>query len=118
MANSIPVLDEQMLIDLIGEDADEIKSIYADFMDDVKSALPKLANAARENDSVSLRQVAHYLKTSSSGVGAMRLTELLSDIEIKSANPESDDFRRCIFRLKDEVVAVKEAIQHLISKYQ
>ncbi|MCC2607085.1 Hpt domain-containing protein [Planctobacterium marinum] len=118
MKSNLPVIDEQILIGLVGEDSEELRSIYADFVEDLKQGCPKLVNAVHKKDAEAIRQGAHYLKTSSSGVGAMRLNLVLTEIEKTSKNPEGHEFNTAISHLKESVMEVLAEIRILIKKYE
>ena len=69
------------LRDAVGDDDLIVADILQSFVDEVDSLIDKLSTAAQTNDSVTLRRVAHTLKSSCRDLGDYQTGALCADLE-------------------------------------
>lgn len=82
-------VDLAVLKSLIGEDDATVRELLMDYLTSVTRLVPQLHNAVGEDDSGTVAEIAHKLKSSSRAVGAMALGDLCADLEnaAKSGKP-------------------------------
>ncbi len=63
-----------------------------------------------------LQMIAHFLKSSSANVGAMRLSEICKEVELECRNNTIDNIEEQIIKIESEFNAVKSALKIEISQ--
>ncbi|WP_440056323.1 Hpt domain-containing protein (plasmid) [Pseudoalteromonas sp. T1lg65] len=89
-------LNQQVIIDLIGDDPDSAKQFYRDFLVQAKSSFDKLRDYCKTAQYQSLKDEAHYLKTSAKAIGAEILAEQLQSLEEAALNNDKDACIACV----------------------
>ena len=81
-AAAFPVLDPQVLDELLQIAGSETKRIIGLFLEDAPRLIARLENAASQPDLGAMRDAAHTLKSSSANVGAMSLSTAAKRVEL------------------------------------
>ncbi|WP_394199787.1 Hpt domain-containing protein [Shewanella waksmanii] len=106
-----PVLDTNVLIDLIGDDQQEIVNFQRQFMQQAQQSLKKLATSFNQSDFTEVKQEAHFLKTSARAIGALQVGEVLQMIENASLQEDKALTKELILSLKQALQSLIRAIQ-------
>jgi HPt (histidine-containing phosphotransfer) domain-containing protein len=87
-SGNLPVLDEAMLVELKDIMEDDFGLLLETFLADATVRMGVIDVAAAEQQSDVLREAAHSFKGSCANIGAMRLSNLASNLEQKAKNNE------------------------------
>lgn len=105
------VIDQSVLgelIELMGDDIDEVIDIY---LEDAPGYLATLQAAAAENDLNGMIAPAHSLKSSSANLGAIGLSEMAKAIEHGAREGTLDGPQRRVERMRLEFESARQALQ-------
>jgi HPt (histidine-containing phosphotransfer) domain-containing protein len=91
--------------------------VVAAFGASVARLIPLLHSAQKAGDAAAVRLVAHTLKSSSSSVGAVRLSQLCADMEAAAKQGRTAELPEAIAALSTEVTAVLDALEHTHHSY-
>lgn len=75
------------LLDILGNDPDELAELMSDHLGDTPELVRRLVSASRTGDSAAFRIAAHILKSNARDFGATRLSELCAAAEAAAAAP-------------------------------
>jgi HPt (histidine-containing phosphotransfer) domain-containing protein len=75
------LLNRDILISLIGDDQETIKSFAIDFLGQATESLTDLVSAFNENNYNQIKESSHFLKSSAQAIGAEQLAYLLQELE-------------------------------------
>jgi HPt (histidine-containing phosphotransfer) domain-containing protein len=79
-----PLLDQAVLDELrasTGDDEEFVRDLIETYVEDARSSIEALGDAAAAADAAAVVRPAHTLKSTSASVGAMRLSAICRDIE-------------------------------------
>ncbi|MEY3901315.1 MAG: hypothetical protein RL189_621 [Pseudomonadota bacterium] len=112
-AAKLPVLDLQHLNNLeLLSDGDEsfVGELSALFRQSTPAYLEQLRSAAEKNDREVVRSVAHRLKGSAANIGARRMAEYCSTIELKAKTTSLKISADCCTQLEQEFEACEQQL--------
>jgi HPt (histidine-containing phosphotransfer) domain-containing protein len=119
---SAAILDPQALQrlrDLDPNGASKLmERVVAAFNASVARLIPQLHSAQAAGDSGGIRLVAHTLKSSSSSVGAARLSQMCADIEAMARQGQAAGLQGAFATLSTEVAAVLDALEHALDGHR
>jgi HPt (histidine-containing phosphotransfer) domain-containing protein len=111
------ILDPQALLrlhDLDPTGASKLmERVVVAFAASVARLLPLLQSAQAAGDAAGIRLVAHTLNSSSSSVGAVRLSQLCAEMEATAKQGRTAELPEAIAALSTEVTAVLDALKHV-----
>jgi HPt (histidine-containing phosphotransfer) domain-containing protein len=81
------------------------------YVAEAASILNGLHHAFQEGNTQEIFKLAHKLKSSSANVGALRLSALLKDLELRGRQNEIEVAAPLFVRVQEEFVAVQEALK-------
>lgn len=100
----------QRIRDAVGDDDLVIADILQSFVDEVDGLLDKLLGAAATNDLITLRRVAHTLKSSCRDLGDQNVGDLCAKLESDAHSGDSPEFGAATARIVDTVLALKSEV--------
>jgi CheY-like chemotaxis protein len=86
------IFHQDELLDRVDGDTDLIHELLRDYLNDTQSTLLAMRDAYDERDWRQMQKLAHKSKGASGNIAAMRMQQILSDIEIAAGN--GDDPQR------------------------
>jgi len=109
-----PLLDESCLdnirkIDPRG-DKRILRTVIRTYLDDTPKVISSLHQAAADNNMEELFKKAHYLKSGSANLGAIRLSGLCCTLETMAKNNQDFESRELLSRIENEYAVVSEAL--------
>jgi len=118
MSNSmeLPVLDEQMWVELKDIMEDDFGLLLETFLSDAVERLGCLGEAIDMLDAVALREAAHSFKGSCGNIGAVRLSNMASSLERQAASIDWDVAKTSLVEMQSEYLQVKQLIQQFIQQ--
>lgn len=102
-------LDNIRVLQMDGE-PDMLTQIIGLYMKDTPRQLKGLSEAIAENDSASIINVAHTLKSSSANMGAMRLSSLFKELEMGGRADSLENATALLDQVTDEYQQVEMAL--------
>ncbi|MDM8536959.1 response regulator [Desulfobacterales bacterium HSG17] len=87
-----------------------VASIINAFLNCSMSQLPQLQKSFSENDIKTVQQLAHSFKSSSANVGAVRLSEMSSELEMNCKKGSMENIADLISAIETEFVRVKDEL--------
>jgi HPt (histidine-containing phosphotransfer) domain-containing protein len=106
------------LRDAVGDDDLVVADILQSFVDEVDSLLEKLSTAARTRDLVTLRRVAHTLKSSCHDLGDHQTGAMCADLEDGSARGVIPDATVSAAAISKACRDLKQEVQQHIHSLQ
>ena len=88
--------------------------LFGAFLKSMDSKLGLIRDAMTRGDAKMISNLAHGLKSSSAGIGALRLAGFLNDIEVRSRNFDLESLENQMSLLESEFSKVKAALQSII----
>ena len=76
--------------------------------------MPQLRDARRAGDPAGIRHVAHTLKSSSASIGAVKLSQLCAEIEVKIRTDTVENIEPRIDAMCVEIEIVLQALKRLL----
>lgn len=114
------VLDRQALEGLRELDPDGknqlMSRVFQAFTSSIGRYMPQVATARQTGDLEMVRHVAHTLKSSSSSIGAIKLSKLCADIESMVRQSSTQGLPEKLDAMQAEVVRVVAALEALQEK--
>ena len=109
--SEVPVLDQTVVDELresVGGDDDFVRELVATYVEEARTHVDGMTDAATAGDSAAIVRPAHTLKSTSASIGAMRLSAICRDIEagrVKSMliPAMADHLRRESIKFVDEL---------------
>lgn len=83
------------MVQMLGDDPDLLKEIYADYAGEVKKALASSAECMAKGDFQALRAVAHTLKGCSANIGAEKFRKLSYDWQLAAEARNAETCESC-----------------------
>lgn len=80
----------------------------------VSRLLPQLETARAAGDAVGIRHVAHTLKSSSSSIGAVKLSQMCAEMEALARSGQIEGMDDRIVALSAEIVAALDALKRAL----
>ena len=108
-------LDEALLAELEEIMEEDFGMLLETYLADALIKLDSMESAVSERDEQKLRESSHSLKGSSSNVGAVLLSDLLSDVEQMAIRNNIDDAREILPGIASEYQQVKALLENRIS---
>ena len=87
------------------------------FSSSVARFVPQLYAAQAAADAAGIRHVAHTLKSSSSSVGAIKLSQMCADMEAMVRQGQTEGMHEKIVALSTEITAVLDALRHTLDSH-
>ncbi|MEN9809028.1 MAG: Hpt domain [Pseudomonadota bacterium] len=112
-AAELPVLDLQHLSNLeLLSNADEsfVGELSALFRQSTPAYIAQLCSAAEKNDREIVRSLAHRLKGSAANIGARRMAEYCSTLELKAKTTTQTISPDCCMQLEQEFKACEQQL--------
>ena len=109
------VLDKIREIQQPGQ-PDLVKKVIQIYQDNSKEHMANLEKAYQENDSSSIQQIAHNLKSSSANVGATQLSRLFKELEISRKENDQSSLDRLMSAIRDEYQSVLHFLQQELNR--
>lgn len=106
-----PALDTSVLRELVGDDAETLQALLAQYAGELRQALPELQRLAAASELGALAQLAHRLKSSSRSVGATALADCLQGIESGAAQQRGEQLAAAVA----ELPALAERVLHALA---
>ena len=78
--------------------------------------MPQLREAGRDGDLAGIRHVAHTLKSSSASIGALRLSQLCSEVETGIRTGAVDSLATGVEAMDNEISRVLQAIRQYMDE--
>lgn len=91
-----------------------IERVLNAFEDSVARLVPKLLQARSTGDLQTIRHVAHTLKSSSASIGALKLSQLCSDIEVMARQSLTQGIEAQLDAMMEELKMVPDAFKFLL----
>ncbi len=110
-AVAAPVLDVQVLRDLVGDDAETVRELLTDFLDSAGQQAQDLVIALQGGDLPHVAAIAHKLKSASRSVGALALGELCASLEQRAHASDPDAARSQLALFEDNFGAAVVRIE-------
>jgi two-component system, sensor histidine kinase and response regulator len=88
-----------------------VSQIIGVYPADTPKAIPALEIAVKEDNSENTFRLAHKLKSSSANVGALRLSTLFKELEMRGRQNNTDGTDKLFANIKVEFEAVREALE-------
>ncbi|MBD1583762.1 Hpt domain-containing protein [Pseudoalteromonas sp. S16_S37] len=106
---NLQTLNEDVMLELLGDDLEEINSFRQQFLVQAKGSLQKIADHYRQDKLKEIKEEAHYLKTSAKAIGAERCAYFLQELEDAALDLEKQKCRAYIESLSNEIKNVFRA---------
>jgi len=100
------VLNREVIRQLIGDDKQLIKQFEVDFLKQAKQSLSKIVKLYNDGQITSIKEEAHFLKTSAKAIGAEQTADLLLDLEMLSLEKNASGCGKLIQRVSQSVKLV------------
>jgi HPt (histidine-containing phosphotransfer) domain-containing protein len=91
-------------------DSDILIEICEIFFSDTPARISEMRSSLASGDNVVLQRAAHTLKSSSASLGAMKLSELSKELEMKVNSGSVEGAEAQIKKIDDEFLRVKSAL--------
>ncbi len=116
MTALLPVLDTEILEDIKKTMASKFDEIVNYYLEDAGEYVFSIKEGYDDNSAAAIIHPAHTLKSSSSQMGAMKLSEIARKIEETSRESKEDgssidSIKELVLSLPDELAAVNDAMK-------
>ena len=101
------------LREMAGGDAGFLKEMFATFLVDAPSMLAEMQKSLEQEDAVTLRRVAHSLKSNSADFGAKMLSDFCREVEMMAKADTLDGASEKLTLIEAEWARVKAALETL-----
>jgi signal transduction histidine kinase/DNA-binding response OmpR family regulator/HPt (histidine-containing phosphotransfer) domain-containing protein/PAS domain-containing protein len=98
------------LLDLVGGEHEYLVELIDSFLEDAPQLLDELSESIEKNDSISVRRVAHSLKSNGADFGAARFYELCRDLEMIAKSGTLETARTYATQIRSEFLKVQTAL--------
>ncbi len=105
------LLDQATLAELRALHGDGLRELLELYLDDVASQMPRLAAALERGEIESVALSAHRLKGASLAVGALAVSALAADLEIRAKRGDSDGAASLLESLEQVVLETSAALR-------
>lgn len=102
------ILNRNIMRDLIGDDEALTKQFHIEFLKQAKVSLNKIATLFNSDNFPSIKEEAHFLKTSAKAIGAEKTAYLLENLEMMALEKEIDK-EQC----KQQIVHINTALKQV-----
>ncbi len=106
----VQALDLSMLRELVGDDAETLRSLLRQYEEELRGALLEMQRAQAMAQTQRMQELAHRLKSSSRSVGAVALADCLQRIESAAAAGTAEDLAVALDALPALAAAVQRAL--------
>ena len=103
-------VDIDVLRQLVGDDAEVLRELLADYLASVCDQAPALRSAIAAGDGHCAQAIAHRLKSSSRSVGALALGECCADLESAGQTGDAAALAQGLLRFDGEFAAVQACL--------
>ncbi|MDO7085861.1 Hpt domain-containing protein [Pseudocolwellia sp. AS88] len=104
--NQLKIFNNSAMFDLVGDDKELIKKFQIEFLQQAKQSIAKLSDAYGQSDFTTLKEEAHFLKTSAKAIGAEQTGDYLQQLEDIS---ELNDKNKC----KELIILINNSIKQV-----
>ena len=111
-----PVLDQTVLAQYAQRKTGLLERLVAAYLEETPGFHQELRNGAQAGNFDQVKFNAHVLKSSSSNLGAVRLSQLCQGLESSAVAQDSAEIDRLIEWLGPECFEVEEALKNLVLK--
>ena len=94
------ILNENIMLELIGDKPEIIKQFKIDFLKQAKASFQKITHMYNADQFIGIKEEAHFLKTSAKAVGAEQISQLLQALEISSSKFYKNECKELILKIK------------------
>ncbi|TLX48044.1 Hpt domain-containing protein [Pseudoalteromonas phenolica] len=110
--NNLQTLNNDTIIDLIGNEPIKIKKFQHEFLIQSASSLKEIVNYFNSNDFFNIKESAHFLKTSAKAIGAERSAYFLESIEEQCLVNNKPAIKQLLIKLNTELKAIKSELRN------
>ena len=109
-----PVMDTDVLKELVGDDPDIIQELLADYLASLRQQAQELSQASALGDTQKVSAIAHKLKSSSRAAGALALADRCAELENAGRTEDQAAITQQTPQFETAVAAVQDAISKLL----
>lgn len=102
------ILNRQVMVDLIGDDAEMMRKFEIQFLQQAKASLEKITVLFNKNKIAEIKEEAHFLKTSAKAVGAEQTADLLEALELIDLDKDKDK-KQC----KERIILINRSLKQV-----
>ncbi len=95
---------------------DLVPELIDAFMEEVPGACEELKQLVSSGDVMAVRKKAHHMRSSTSNLGASRMTAMCTGLEAMARDGSLDGAEEIVERLNDEVVAVEASFERYLAQ--
>lgn len=106
------ILNKDILISLIGDDAELAKQFEIEFLSQAQTSLVNIKNLYLQGKYIDIKEEAHFLKTSARAVGAEQCAHYLQCLEDVSLTQKKIE---CKHLIKELIVSVKQVHHEVVN---
>ena len=99
-------LNKQTLVDLIGNEPEELYQFRLRFLQQAKESLKKLVQLYNADSYNEIKEEAHFLKTSAKAIGAEKTAQFLQQLEHEALNGHKINCKLLIKNINSEIKLV------------
>lgn len=104
----------ESLMDMLGGEQEILAEIINCYLVESPKIVIAIQTSATNQDAATLNKTAHSLKSSSASVGAMNLSELCLQLELKGKSGNLEGVLELVSQLSHEYAQVEIALQKII----
>ena len=106
------VLNNQVMIDLIGNDAVMIRKFKIEFLQQAHKTMQEIVREYQQSNFSALKEQAHYLKTSAKAIGAEITGDLLQSLEESALAKNKEACKQTLIKTNQAIKSVYEVISN------
>lgn len=110
MSEKLQVFNRNTMVELLGDDDSLIAQFIEQFLEQAKSCVPQLIHEFKAKEYTSLKETAHFFKTSAKAIGAEVVGEILQEIEYSAEEKSDEKLKSKFIELNKSMVDLQEAI--------
>ncbi len=115
---SVSDFDLQTVISILGDDQELIRELLGQYTQDVEGVVSELDSAFRKSDTKQVKFISHRLKSSSKSVGALRLGEIFSALELSPGLVYPEQTNAKLQSIRVAIAAFKQAMSRSFQELQ
>ena len=107
-------IDYERIEDATGGDREFLEELVDIFLADAAQRIEELKDALQKGEAENFSRTAHKLKGSSANMGAVRLTDIASNMEGLGKSSALDDAQALMQPLQEELGRVRDTLQKML----
>lgn len=111
LTNNLPILDNKVLLGLLGGNKSQLRAFQLEFLLEASVTVEKISLAKNKVDFDSIKNMAHYLCSSATAVGASRFANTLMQLEESAEQREKSRCDECFLELLQQLKLVRKEIE-------